>query len=288
MTLRTDTHRNDTGLEGHGAHMKTEAKSLATKSETNAALSESAWRSARDKVQAIRAVQVKNARGFDAIEAHAKEADLYEAEAECLRLEAEATSAIEARDLEQGDETATAMSIAGMLSTMRPLVDRLAALRSEVARSEYQIGETFRTATAAHQTATAQRIASDLPPVRTSVLSPDVQNAPTFEAMIAVLEAADPSHGLPALARAKEFDERAKGARARENTLRVEREIERRADAARAQEAAAARAERDRIATQRILADVAERKREADARAQEARQHAELLEADLKRTARAS
>ena len=136
----------------------------------------------------------------------------------------------------------------------------------------------------------SQRSAEDLPAPRASCVAPDIQNAPTLEALLEVFETAlaDPDHGLTALGRARDFEARAVSERARERTLRVEREISRREDAARAAASADHKAERDRKHNESMLAQHAERKRLSDLAAQEARQHAELLAADLQRTARLS
>ena len=262
---------------------------------TKAALAESAvaaWRQAGEKVQALRAAQVSRSGyqdGNTLIESYKREADLFEAEAQRCRLEAEATEALEARDLERQDELAIAMSPALLSALIRPDVERIAELRAEISRLEQSIANARWTSFESYRKASERRTAEGLPGVRTSIASPAIEQAPTLETLLVAYEeaSANPQHGLPMLHRATAFDLKSESARKRENELRIEREQTRREEAELARGEQRARDSQAR--TSKALADqrAAEAKRDANKAEQDAKQRAELLAADRERDAAA-
>lgn len=274
---------------------KPDALGGSSKATTKAALAEAAvaaWREAGEKVKALRAAQVSRAGyqdGNTLIESYKREADLFEAEAQRCRLEAEATEALEARDLERQDELAMALSPALMIELIRPNVDRIAELRAEISRLEQSIANARWTSFESYRKASERRTAEGLPGVRTSIASHVIEQAPTLEALLVAYEeaSADPKHGLPMLHCATAFDLKSENARKRENELRVEREQTRREEAELARGEQRARDSQAR--TSKALADqrAAEAKRDANKAEQDAKQRAELLAADRERDAAA-
>lgn len=275
------------------ASNKPDALGGSSKATTKAALAEAAvaaWREAGEKVKALRSAQVSRAGyqdGNTLIESYKREADLFEAEAQRCRLEAQATEALEARDLERHDELAIAMSPAILSDLIRPDLERIAELRAEISRLEQSILNARCASIEAYNKASERRAAEGLPGVRTSISSPAIEQAPTLEALLVAYEeaSANPKHGLPVLHQATAFDWKSENARKRENELRIEREQARREEAE--LERANERARDSQARTSKAFADqrAAEAKRDAAKAEQDAKQRAELLEADRKREA---
>lgn len=267
----------------------------SSKATTNAALAETAvaaWRQAGEKVQSLRAAQVSRAgypNGNTLIESYGREADLFEAEAERCRLEAEATIALEALDFERKDELAIAMSPSLLREFIAPDVERIAELRAEISRIEQSITNARMTSREAYAKASERRAAEGLPGVRASIASPGIEQAPTLEALLVAYEeaSADPKHGLPVLHQASAFDLKAENARKQENELRIEREQERRDEAENERDVQRARDSRERAAKVEADQRAAQAKRESETAAQFAKQRAEMLAADRERDAAA-
>jgi colicin import membrane protein len=262
---------------------------------TKAALTEAAvaaWRRAGEKVQALRAVQVSRSgypNGNTLIDSYALEADLFEAEAARCRLEAEATIALEALELERKDEHAIAMSPSLLRERLGPDFARIAELRAEIGRLEHSIANARRTSHEAYTKASERRAAEGLPGVRASIVSPAIEQAPTLEALLVAYEeaSADSKHGLPILQQALVFDMKAESARKLEIDLRIEREQERRDEAEDERVARNAQEHAAKLGALEAERRAAQAKREAETAEQIARQRAEMLDADRKREAAA-
>jgi hypothetical protein len=264
------------------------AAKATTTTEEKAEAALFAWRQAVEKVQSLRAAQVSRSgypNGNTLIESYGREADLFEAEAERCRLEAEATIALEALDFERKDELAIAMSPSLLREFIAPDVARIAELRAEISRIEQSIVNARVTSHEAYAKASARRAAEGLPGVRGSIARSAIEYAPTLEALLVEYEeaSADPKHGLSTLEVARAFDLKAETARKKENNLRIEREQLRREEAERKTGEQRARESQARAAKNEAEQRAAEAKRTAESEAQIAKHRADLLAADRKR-----